>query len=95
MGADNIVRALQNKSVMKKPSNKMLLAVAIGGTLLGTALYASAGCWVHTSCGKVVMTISEKGAQGYMTDAEYDEYLRDLNKVCCGTRERPNLSHVE
>lgn len=80
---------------MKKPSKKMLLAVAIGGTLLGTALYASANCWVHTSCGKIAMTISEKDAEGHMSKADYDEYLREVNMAYCGTDERPNLSHVE
>lgn len=80
---------------MKKPSKKLLLAVAVGGTLLGTALFASAGCWVHTSCGKVVMTVSEPGSQEYMTEEEYDKYMRDINEAYCGTRERPNTSHVE
>lgn len=80
---------------MKRSRKKSLLAVAICGTLLGTALYASANCWVHTSCGKTVMTISQSDADGYMSAKEYKDYLRDMNEAYCGTREDPSVSHVE
>ena len=80
---------------MKRPSKKSLLAVAICGTLLGTALYASANCWVHTSCGRTVMTISETDENGQrsMSETDYDKYLRDVNEAYCGNRNRPNVSH--
>lgn len=80
---------------MKRLSKKKTLAVAICGTLLGIALYASANCWVHTSCGRITMTVSLSDAEETMSKEEYQEYLRDINETLCGTREDPSVSHVQ
>lgn len=81
---------LKYKYFMRKlKQTVMLAAAALACTpLLLASNTSDFGVGVQTSCGKTVMTIAEEGSG--MTEAEYDEYLRDLNEAYCGNRDRPN-----
>lgn len=65
--------------------------------LLTVVLFFSAYALAHakqdanvvTSCGKVVMTVSEEDSD--MSEKEYVQYLRDINEWQCGNRNRPNV----
>ena len=46
---------------------------------------------VETTCGIKFNTIGDDDLDDFMTVAEYDQYLRDMNYALCGEEGRPNI----
>lgn len=50
--------------------------------------YTVVGTEVITTCGKRVMTVS---SSFFSSMSEYNDYLRDINEINCGTRSLPHF----
>ena len=55
-------------------------------TLVGAA-FATAG--YETSCGKKVMSVDETFFEG--DKIAYEDFMRDINEINCGTRDLPEV----
>lgn len=56
-----------------------------GAMLLLLAGQSAQAAVVVTTCGKAITTVGPEGYNG--PRSEYEEYLRDLNEIYCGTRD--------
>lgn len=76
---------------------KLVLILFLGFvTVVGKAIqspdYTVVGTEVITSCGTRLMTVSPSF---FNSNAEFNDYLRDLNQINCGTRDLPRIiTHI-